>query len=122
MLDLNTNSTVDLFGQFGAKANKNINAEVINMHTIKPIDEKLVKSAVEKNKPIFTIEEHNSIGGLGTTVSECIAKIGNAPKLTIFGINDSYSGGGDYEYLPQPPAEESDCPTERFRPIWRETC
>ena len=79
--------------------NKNINAEVINMHTIKPIDEKLVKSAVEKNKPIFTIEEHNSIGGLGTTVSECIAKIGNAPKLTIFGINDSYNGGGDYEYL-----------------------
>lgn len=79
--------------------NKNINAEVINMHTIKPIDEKLVKSAVKKNKPIFTIEEHNSIGGLGTTVSECIAKIGNAPKLTIFGINDSYSGGGDYEYL-----------------------
>ena len=30
--------------------------------------------------------------------------------------------GGDYEYLPQPPAEEGDCPTERFRPIWRETC
>ena len=77
----------------------NINAEVVNMHTIKPIDKKLIKSAVKKNKPIFTIEEHNCIGGLGTSVSECIAKLGNAPKLKMFGVNDTYSGGGDYEYL-----------------------
>ena len=78
---------------------ENIEAEVINIHTIKPIDKDLINSKIKKNKPIFTIEEHNSLGGLGTSISECVADFGNAPKVKVFGIDDKYSHGGDYEYL-----------------------
>lgn len=77
----------------------NIKSEVVNIHTIKPIDQEKIQECSKKNKLIITIEEHNTIGGLGTAVSECLAKIGNAPKQISFGINDTYSKGGDYNYL-----------------------
>ena len=78
---------------------KKINAEVVNFHTIKPIDEKKILQCAEKNKLIVTIEEHNVYGGLNTAVSECLAKRGNSPKLLSYGIKDQYSGGGDYNFL-----------------------
>ena len=78
---------------------KKINAEVINFHTIKPIDEKKILDCVKKKKLIVSIEEHNILGGLSSAVSECLAKIGNAPKMVSFGINDVYSKGGDYDFL-----------------------
>ena len=80
-------------------AQKKINAEVINFHTIKPIDEKKILECAKKNKLIVSIEEHNILGGLSSAVSECLAKIGKAPKMVSFGINDVYSKGGDYDFL-----------------------
>ena len=50
-----------------------INAEVLNMHTIKPIDKEQLKKSIIKKKLIVTIEEHNVIGGLGSAVSEMIS-------------------------------------------------
>jgi transketolase len=77
----------------------NIDSEVVNMHTIKPIDKnKLVKSA-KNSKLIVSIEEHNIIGGLGSAIAECLATIKNTPEQIFFGINDSYSEGGDYNFL-----------------------
>ena len=77
----------------------NINAEVINVHTIKPIDINKVNESAKKSKLIVSIEEHNIIGGLGSAIAECLAGIKNSPEQIFFGINDSYSEGGDYNFL-----------------------
>jgi len=77
---------------------KNINAKVVNMHTIKPIDEDAIKEALS-SKLIVSIEEHNIIGGLGSAISESLCKFKNSPRLVSLGINDEYTKGGDYKYL-----------------------
>ena len=79
--------------------NKNIQCSVVNMHTIKPIDDEKIKSIAKKNKLIVTVEEHNVIGGLGTSVAEVLASERNNCKLVRVGVNDFYSSGGSYEYL-----------------------
>ena len=78
-----------------------IDAEVVNMHTIKPIDINKVNESAKKSKLIVSIEEHNIIGGLGSAVAECLVGIKNSPTQIFFGINDSYSEGGDYNFLKQ---------------------
>ena len=77
----------------------NIDAEVVNMHTIKPIDVKKINQCAKKNKLIVSIEEHNIIGGLGSAIAECLAGIKNTPEQIFFGIEDSYSEGGEYSFL-----------------------
>ena len=69
------------------------------MHTIKPIDEEKIKETAKINKLIVTVEEHNVLGGLGTSVAEVLASEVNNCKLVRVGINDFYSSGGSYEYL-----------------------
>lgn len=76
-----------------------ISASVINMHTIKPIDEEAVINSCLKSKLIVTVEEHNIIGGLGSAIAECKAKLNRSPKLLRLGINDTYSQGGNYNFL-----------------------
>ena len=78
---------------------KNINASVINMHTIKPLDEEAILNEVSKTKLIVSVEEHNIIGGLGTAISECIIKQKDHATLLKIGIEDYYSKGGSYTYL-----------------------
>lgn len=78
---------------------KKIHCEVINMHTIKPIDKKQLVKSISDKKLIVTLEEHNIIGGLGSAVSEVISEINNSPKKISFGISDKYSKGGSYSYL-----------------------
>ena len=79
----------------------NIDVEVINMHTIKPIDINKISESAKKSKLIVSIEEHNIIGGLGSAIAECLAGIKNSPVQIFFGVNDSYSEGGDYNFLKQ---------------------
>ncbi len=78
---------------------KNVNCSVINMHTIKPIDKEKILDLASKNKLIFTVEEHNIIGGLGSSVAEVLSSETNNCKLIRIGIDDFYSSGGSYEYL-----------------------
>jgi len=78
---------------------KNISASVINAHTIKPIDKKAILEISKKYKLIFSIEEHNIIGGLGSALSEELSNIENSSKLTRIGINDTYSKGGSYNFV-----------------------
>lgn len=79
---------------------KGISVEVINMHTVKPLDTEIVKNRSKTRKGIFTLEEHSSIGGLGGAVSEVLATV--APrnsKFKIFGIPDAWPktvGSQDY--------------------------
>ena len=77
----------------------NISSSVINMHTIKPIDEAAIKDASEKSKLIVSVEEHNVIGGLGSSISEQLVKFKNRSKMLIMGIDDKYLKGGSYTYL-----------------------
>ena len=54
---------------------KGISNEVLSMHTVKPIDEEAIISSAREIKHIITVEEHNKLGGLGSSVAEVIAKI-----------------------------------------------
>lgn len=77
-------------------AAKGIDAAVINIHTIKPIDAELIAEYAKKTGNIVTVEEHSVIGGLGSAVAEVLCE--NAPcKLTRVGINDTFglSGSSD---------------------------
>ena len=78
--------------------NKNVSCRIVNMHTIKPLDTEAVKEAM-KFKLIFTIEEHNVIGGLGSAVSEYLSKEKLKPKQITLGVNDYYEKGGSYKFL-----------------------
>ena len=61
-------------------------ASVVNMHTLKPLDEKLIKRYSEKYKAIFTIEEHYISGGLGSAVAEVLAENSYSGIFKRFGI------------------------------------
>ena len=78
---------------------KNINASVLNVHTIKPIDEKLLIKYLKKFKTIATLEEHNIIGGLGSAISEVISKNSLNIRQLFFGVSDEYKKSGSYYYL-----------------------
>lgn len=72
---------------------KGIRARVINVHTIKPLDEELIMKAAAETKRLVTVEEHSVIGGLGGAVCECLCKTDPVPILRI-GINDVYGESG----------------------------
>ena len=70
-----------------------IQAEVINIHTIKPLDEEAVIKAAEKTGKIVTVEEHSVIGGLGSAVCDVVAQKAPAKVLKI-GVNDVFGESG----------------------------
>ena len=70
-----------------------ISAEVVNIHTIKPIDKELVVASATKTGKVVTVEEHFTIGGLGSAVCEVLSE--NAPtKVLRIGINDVFGESG----------------------------
>ena len=75
-----------------------INAEVINIHTIKPIDKELVAASAKKTGKVVTVEEHSIIGGLGSAVCETLAETVPTPVLRI-GVNDEYGVSGPAKAL-----------------------
>lgn len=70
-----------------------ISAEVINIHTIKPLDEELVVASVMKTGKAVTVEEHSIIGGLGSAVCETLAEKAPAKVLRI-GVEDRFGESG----------------------------
>jgi transketolase len=75
-----------------------IDAQVINIHTIKPLDEELVVAAAKKTGRVFTVEEHSIIGGLGAAVSECLSEK-QPTKVTRIGMNDVFGESGPAKEL-----------------------
>ena len=70
-----------------------IDAKVINIHTIKPLDEDLVVAAAKETGKVVTIEEHSVIGGLGSAVCDVLAE--KAPtKVMKIGVNDTFGESG----------------------------
>lgn len=74
---------------------EDLDIEVINIHTLKPIDRQLIEKLVTKYNKIFTVEDHSIIGGLGSTVAEIMAEIGTNSKLIRIGLNDVFPESGD---------------------------
>ncbi len=72
---------------------ENINARVINIHTIKPIDENIIIKAAKETKAIVIAEEHQIYGGLGGAVAEVLAKNHPVP-MEFIGVNDSFGESG----------------------------
>lgn len=68
-----------------------ISVGVLDMHTIKPLDEAAVLEAAERSAALMTVEEHNVIGGLGAAVSEVLAGVGAGVPLHRHGIRDEYA-------------------------------
>lgn len=71
----------------------NVNTQVINIHTIKPLDEKLIVEAAAKTGKIVTVEEHSIVGGLGSAVAEVLSEKKPVPLLRI-GIQDVFGESG----------------------------
>lgn len=77
---------------------KGICAEVINMHTIKPIDRDMIIHAVEHTGKILVVEEHSVIGGLRGAIAEVLTEEGIMPALRYMGLNDCFARGyGSYK-------------------------
>ena len=80
--------------QAGEKlAELGINAEIINIHTIKPLDEEAILKSVAKTKCVVTAEEHNRLGGLGDSVAQVLAKALPSPQEYV-AVNDSFGESG----------------------------
>lgn len=72
---------------------KGISAEVINIHTIKPLDEEAVLASIRKTKCAVTAEEHNIIGGLGDAISQCATRHFPVP-IEYVGTKDTFGESG----------------------------
>ena len=70
-----------------------ISAKVINIHTIKPLDEELVVAAAKATGKVVTVEEHSVIGGLGSAVCDCLSEKAPTPGMKI-GVNDVFGESG----------------------------
>lgn len=70
-----------------------INAKVINMATVKPLDEELVIAAAKETGKVVTVEEHSVIGGLGSAVCDVLSENAPTPVLKI-GVNDVFGHSG----------------------------
>ncbi len=74
-------------------AKEGIDAKVINIHTIKPLDEELVVASAKETGAVVTVEEHNIMGGLGGAVAEVLSE--KAPtKMLRIGVNDRFGESG----------------------------
>ena len=74
-------------------ATKGVNARVINIHTLKPIDANLLVNAAKETGAIVTVEEHSIIGGLGSAVSEVVSEEYPVPVLKV-GVKDVFGESG----------------------------
>lgn len=79
-------------------AEKGISAEVINMHTIKPLDEKAILDSIAKTKCVVTAEEHMINGGLGDSVAQVITRNNPTPQEYV-GVNDTFGESGTPDEL-----------------------
>lgn len=79
-------------------AEKGINAEVINIHTIKPLDKEVILKCVKKTRCVVTAEEHQLNGGLGDAVAQLLSRELPTPQEYV-GVDDSFGESGKPEEL-----------------------
>jgi transketolase len=98
---------------------ENISCSVINMHTIKPLDNEAVLEANANHAFLVTAEEHSVVGGLFSAVSECLCKTGNHKPVLPFGINDCFVHAGSYQYQIRESGLTADSMKERIMENYR---
>lgn len=77
-----------------------INIKIVNVSTIKPFDDLSIIEESKKQLNLFSVEEHNIIGGIGSSIADVIAMNGLQCKLTKIGLNDCFAHGyGTYEEI-----------------------
>lgn len=81
-----------------ALSREGIESRILQMSSLKPIDEKAIGQAAEDTGALVTVEEHTVIGGLGSAVAEVLASVRPVP-LERVGIGDCFAESGDYEKL-----------------------
>ena len=79
-------------------ADKGIQARVLDMHTIKPLDQEAVTACIDEIGRIVTVEDHNILNGLGSAVCEVAAELGKG-KVKRLGIQDQFGQSAPYERL-----------------------
>ena len=89
------NSALEAAGKLAAEG---VSTEVINIHTIKPLDKELVIASAKKTGKVVTVEEHSIIGGLGGAVCEALSEEAPTPVLRI-GVKDTFGESGPAEAL-----------------------
>ena len=75
-----------------------INARVINIHTIKPLDEKTIIKTAKETGAVISVEEHSIFGGLGGAIAEVLVEHYPVP-MKIIGVKDVFGESGEYEEL-----------------------
>ena len=75
-----------------------IKVEVVNNHTIKPMDEKVITESAKRAGAVVTVEEHQAMGGMGSAVAEVLAK-NNPVPIEFVGVNDRFGESGEPEEL-----------------------
>lgn len=75
-------------------AGDGLDAGVIGMATVKPLDEAAVREAAQAAALVVTVEEHSIIGGLGSAVAECVAEMSSAAPLLRLGVRDRFGESG----------------------------
>jgi len=79
---------------------RGVQARVLSMHTIKPLDEEAILAAARETRAIVTLEEHSIIGGLGGAVAECLAESGLSVPFRRIGLPSAFcSRIGSQDYL-----------------------
>ena len=75
-----------------------ISCSVVNIHTIKPIDREAIHGALNA-KLIVSVEEHSTIGGLGSAIAEVLAELQQKPPQLCIGVSNEYLPAGSYDYM-----------------------
>lgn len=82
-----------------ALAGQGVEASVLNMHTLKPLDGAAIERVIEGARAVVTVEEHSVIGGLGSAVAEHLAPFHERPPHLAIGIKDVFVKTGDYGWM-----------------------
>jgi transketolase len=82
----------------GKLAEKHVSVRLVEMHTIKPLDDELVQRCARETGAVVTVEEHSIIGGLGGAVAECLSETHPVPVERV-GIADRFAESGPYPDL-----------------------
>jgi len=76
-----------------------ISLEIINCHTIKPLDSDTILKSVQKTHSLVTLEDHQVMGGLGSAILEALAQTYAAPVTEMLGVKDRFGQSGTTEEL-----------------------
>lgn len=95
-------------------AQEGIQAQIIDMFCIKPLDYQLIQASIAHKRLVVTFENHSIIGGLGSAVAEVLAQMNQHAKLLRLGVNDAFGQVGTPDFLQK---EYHLCASDLFRAI-----